>query len=109
MFNAVVRKWVLCLLFFTFFVSLSIAQQRRDTVPASRALTGPPSQAVSSPFGGRTGPKPYREVITSKAISTKGLFTVHRVEDKWYFEIGDSLIGRDILIVNRLSKAGAGM
>lgn len=57
----------------------------------------------------RTGPKAYREVITSKAISAKGLFTIHKVEDKWYFEIGDTVLGRDMLVVNRLSKAGAGM
>lgn len=57
----------------------------------------------------RTGPKPYKDVITSKAISGKGLFTVHKIEDKWYFELADSVLGRDILVVNRLSKAAAGM
>lgn len=55
------------------------------------------------------GPKPYKEVITSKAVSDAGLFTVHRVEDKYYFEIPDSLFNRDILVVNRISKASAGM
>jgi hypothetical protein len=44
-------------------------------------------------------------VITDKAQSQKGLFTVHKVDDKWFFEIGDSLLGRDILVVNRISKA----
>ena len=55
------------------------------------------------------GPKPYKEVITSKAVSDGGLFWVHKIEDKYYFEIPDSLFYRDILVVNRLSKAGAGM
>jgi hypothetical protein len=55
------------------------------------------------------GPKPYKEVITSKAVSDAGLFTVHRLDDKYFFEIGDSLLGRDILVVNRISKAAAGM
>jgi hypothetical protein len=57
----------------------------------------------------RSGPKQYKDVITSKAVTSKGLLTVHKVEDKWYLEIGDTLMGRDVLIVNRLSKAGAGM
>jgi hypothetical protein len=48
--------------------------------------------------------KPYKEVITSKAITQKGMFTVHKVDDKYYFEIADSLLGRDILVVNRISK-----
>lgn len=56
-----------------------------------------------------TGPKPYKEVITDKAKTDEGLFKVHRVEDKWYFEIPDNLLGRDILAVNRISKAAAGM
>ncbi len=55
------------------------------------------------------GPKPYKEVITSKAITDGGLFKVHRVEDKYYFEIPESLFGREILVVNRISKAAAGM
>ncbi|MFM2138394.1 MAG: hypothetical protein RJA57_701 [Bacteroidota bacterium] len=53
--------------------------------------------------------KPYKEVITGKAVSDPGLFTVHKVEDKYYFEIADSLFNRDILVVNRISKAAAGM
>ena len=48
------------------------------------------------------GPKPYKEVITSKAISKPGLFTVHHVEDKWYFEIPDSLMGREFMAITRL-------
>ncbi len=56
-----------------------------------------------------TGPKPYKEIITDKAVSDTGLFTVHKVEDKYYFEIPDSLLGRDMLVVNRISKAAAGM
>jgi Met-zincin/Domain of unknown function (DUF5117)/Domain of unknown function (DUF5118) len=55
------------------------------------------------------GPKPYKEVITSKAISDAGLFWVHKIDDKYFFEIPDSLFNRDILVVNRLSKAAAGM
>jgi hypothetical protein len=55
------------------------------------------------------GPKPYREIITSKAVTDPGLFPVHKVEDKIYFEIPDSLFGRELLVVNRISKASAGM
>ena len=56
-----------------------------------------------------TGPKPYKDVITAKAITDEGLFRVHKVEDKYFFEIPDTLLGRDILVVNRISKAAAGM
>lgn len=49
--------------------------------------------------------KPYNQIITKKAITNSGLFKVHKVEDKYYFEIPDSLLQREILIVNRISKA----
>jgi hypothetical protein len=34
---------------------------------------------------------------------------VHRVEDKVYFELPDSILNRDLLIISRLAKAGADM
>lgn len=49
--------------------------------------------------------KPYSEVITTKAITHKGLITVHKVDEKYFFEIADSLLEKDILIVNRIIKA----
>ncbi len=52
--------------------------------------------------------KPYKEIITSGAITQKGLFTVHHINDKWYFEIADSLLGRDILTVTRYSGTPGG-
>jgi hypothetical protein len=55
------------------------------------------------------GPRPYKDVITSRAVTDRGLFDVHKVDDRYYFEIGDSMLGRDILVVNRISKAAAGM
>ena len=58
--------------------------------------------------GSATGPRPYSEVITSKAKTDRGLLTTHRVDDKYYFEIPDSVIGREILVVNRISRAAAG-
>lgn len=52
-------------------------------------------------------PKPYKTVITDKAISHNGLFKTHKVDDKYYFEIPDSVLNREILVVSRIAKAGA--
>jgi hypothetical protein len=56
-----------------------------------------------------TAPKPYKEVITAKAETSKGIFWVHKVEDRFYFEIPDTLLQRDMLVVNRISQAPAGL
>lgn len=84
------------------FISTVVAAQPKiDT--SKGPIVQPGSGSRSS------GPKPYKEVITAKAVTDKGLFAVHKQDDKYFFEIGDSLLGREILVVNRISKAAAGM
>lgn len=53
--------------------------------------------------------QPYAKVITPKAKTMNGFFKVHNVEGKYFFEIPDSLFGRDVLVVNRIVKAPADM
>jgi len=53
--------------------------------------------------------KPYKEIITDKAVSDEGVFTVHKVDDKYYFEIPDAMLKKEFLLVTRLTKAAAGM
>lgn len=71
--------------------------------PADTTRRGPGGPAAS------TGPKAYKEVITPKAVTSKGLFWVHKVDDRFFIEIADSLLLRDMLVVNRISKAPAGL
>ena len=71
--------------------------------PADTTRRGPGGPAAS------TGPKAYKEVITPKAVTSKGLFWVHKVDDRYFIEIADSLLLRDMLVVNRISKAPAGL
>lgn len=46
----------------------------------------------------------YKDFVTAKTITQHGLFTVHQTGDKFYFELPDSLLGRDIMVISRLSK-----
>ena len=48
--------------------------------------------------------KTYSDVITDKAVTDSGLFEVHKVDGKYYYEIHDSLLGRDMLMVTRIAK-----
>jgi hypothetical protein len=79
------------------------AQQKKSVTPPTAADTS--KRPAAAPRPPLTGPKPYKEVITDKASTRKGLFTVHKLEDKWFFELADSLLNRDVLVVNRISKA----
>lgn len=44
----------------------------------------------------------YDELV-QKAKTQKGMFQIHQVGNDWYFEIADSLMNRDFLIVNKVS------
>ena len=86
------------------------AQRRRQPpVPPVAADTSKPRPPALPGFNlPKPGPKPYKEVITDKAITHHGLFTVHKVEDKWYFEIPDSMLQREFMAITRFSKTAGG-
>lgn len=70
----------------------------------------PKKPKEKSPF------KKYSEVITNKAESDEGLFTFHKVDDKYYFELSEDVLEKEVLIVSRISGhvknlnfGGAGM
>jgi hypothetical protein len=100
-------------LLFSFFAITSISFAEAQTVPAKppQSATVPADTTKKLPgfsvSGAKALPKPYTTVITDKAISRRGMITTHRVDDKFFFEIADSTLGRDILVVSRISKAGA--
>lgn len=53
--------------------------------------------------------QPYSKVITKEAKTDKGLFDVHEVEDKFFYEIPDSLFNREMLMVSRIAKTADGI
>ncbi len=52
--------------------------------------------------------KTYERLIPKDAITQKGLFNVHQVGEKYYFEVADSLLNRQILVVTRFIKTPSG-
>lgn len=87
-------------------LSMAHAQTRPTTTKPATADTSKRTSSMMT-AAGKAEPKPYATVITKKATTRKGMITTHRLEDKFFFEIADSILGRDILVVNRISKAGA--
>ena len=51
----------------------------------------------------------YAELIKKSTSLERGLFDVRHIEDKWYFDIPDSLLGRYILAVTRLTGVPQGV
>ena len=89
-----------------------LAQNPRPGTPTSTSATAtPPTANTASPTAAgppRVAIKPYREVITKAAKTSKGLFTAHQIDDKYYLEIADSLLGREFMAITRIAKAPTG-
>ena len=50
------------------------------------------------------GMKPYSEVITDEAETDTGLFNVHKIDKDYFYEIPDSLLSREMLLVSRIAE-----
>jgi len=48
--------------------------------------------------------KAYEKVITKEAVTDSGLFIVHRLEEKVFFEIPVKTLNTDFLLVSRIAK-----
>ena len=88
----------------------------------------PRSQAINSPqdppaqSGGGTGqeqqrpgrqeqapePRPYERVITKDAKSDDGVFTIHTIKEKVYYEIPKSELGKEFLWVSQIARTTLG-
>lgn len=53
-------------------------------------------------------PRPYERVITKDARTKQGIFTIHEVKDKWYYEIPKTELNKDFLWVTQLEKSSEG-
>ncbi|HWA40160.1 MAG TPA: zinc-dependent metalloprotease [Gemmatimonadales bacterium] len=84
------------------FVGACATAGAQQPTPAQAPAGGNGNRPGGPAAGG--GPKPYAEVITDKAKSDSGLYLVHQVKDKWYFEIPTALFGREILVVSRQAR-----
>ncbi|MGB7201188.1 MAG: zinc-dependent metalloprotease [Pyrinomonadaceae bacterium] len=73
----------------------------------------PPEMPAGMPRPGATppgtDPQPYDKVITKDAKSKDGLFKVHRVKDKYYYEIPKTEMGKEFLWVTQIAKTTLGV
>lgn len=85
---------------------ISIAQ---DTPPT-------PTETPAGPVGPRPGmtppssdPQPYEKVITKDAVTKEGIFKVHKVKDKYFYEIPSGEIGKEFLWVTQIARTTLGV
>ena len=78
---------------------------------SSSSATPRTTPAPQGPQGGQTGaagrsttstgPKPYKDVVTGKAVTRSGIFKTHRIDDKLLFEIPRTEFGSEMQMIAR--------
>ena len=80
----------------------------------SKAQEPPPEPPAAgaprpSPTPPTQDPQPYDKVITKDAKSKQGVFTVHQVKDKYYYEIPKNEFNKEFLWVTQIARTTLGV
>ena len=78
------------------------AAPQPTAAPAPTAApTTPPVPGGGAPGAQPAAPRPYRQVITERAVTQNGLFKVHRVGEQLFFEIPTPALDKEMLLISR--------
>lgn len=100
-------KGLLCIILFCVTTAVvaqtGVVKMKVDTTGKETPASVPAGNTQSD------APRSYNNLIKANTITRPGLFTVHKIEDNYYLEIADSLLGRDLLVVSRIAQGAAGV
>ncbi|WP_299274545.1 zinc-dependent metalloprotease [uncultured Psychroserpens sp.] len=95
--------FTLTLLFCLMPMSQQAQSKRKKKKNQKAEVTAPPPKKKQGKI------KDYDKVITKDAITDDGLFKVHKVGEKYFFEIPNDHLGKDMLLVSRIAKLPANL
>ncbi len=92
------------------FASVALAQQPPEDKKKKKGPMLPPIETPTDKAFPKFGqPRKYDDVITKDAKSSPGVFTVHRIDDKLYFEIPNDAFHKLMLWQSEVVKGPAGV
>jgi hypothetical protein len=98
---------ILCLLSLIALAFAPLALMAQEPPPAGagqeRPAGGPQREAPAQE------PRPYERVITKEAKSQPGIFTVHQIKERYYYEIPASELNKEFLWVNQVARTTVGV
>ena len=87
-----------------------LGAQEPPPVPVEIPSGGGAGPSMPTPFGASSQqPQAYDKVITKEAKSKPGLFTVHEVKDKYYYEIPKTELNKEFLFVTQIARTTLGV
>jgi len=105
--QSISKRFLSALLCLSFASTMAVGQ---ETPPAEQTPAGPPRPANAAGSQQASGdPQPYDRVITKDAKSKDGIFKVHQVKDRYFFEIPKSMLDKEFLWVSQISRTTLGV
>ena len=88
-----------------------LCAQDEPPVPAQAPVGGGGRGGLGAGAAAVPDPQPYERVITKDAKTTKGLFTVHQIKERYYYEIPKSELGQRpaVELADRQDDGGRGL
>ncbi len=107
------RHLPLSILAVSLVISIFLLAPRSQAVNSPQDPPAPPAGAAPQERPGRPDqtpePRPYERVITKDAKTDEGIFKVHTIKEKVYYEIPKSELGKEFLWVSQIAKTTLGV
>ncbi len=107
------RSLPVSILVLTLTISVFILAPRSEATSSPQDPPAPPAGGAGQERPGRPDqspePRPYERVITKEAKSDEGIFTIHTIKEKVYYEIPKSELGKEFLWVSQIAKTTLGV
>jgi len=101
------------ILILSLIISVFLLAPRSEANNSPQDPPAPPAGGAGQERPGRPDqspePKPYDRVITKEAKSDEGVFTIHTIKEKVYYEIPKSELGKEFLWVSQIAKTTLGV
>jgi hypothetical protein len=92
-----------------FGLTLDIEAQRKKKKKRNKGETEQIVKPKPKPKPKKGAILAYEKVVTKEMKTDEGLFKVHSLEDTFLFEVPDSLLNREMLMVTRIAKTANGI
>ncbi|HLI86127.1 MAG TPA: DUF5118 domain-containing protein [Bryobacteraceae bacterium] len=90
----------------------SLYAQDQPPAPSPKTPAAPELPALSGrggPNARNAGPQPYAKVVTKDAKTQKGIFTVHKIEERYFYEIPKAALDKEFLWNTQIAKTTLGL
>lgn len=106
-----INKYIsrILVILFVFGLALNADAQRKKKKKNKKGKTEQVVKPKPKPKPKKGAIQPYGKVVTKDMKTDEGLFKVHSKDQKYLFEIHDSLLDREMLMVTRIAKTASGI